>query len=73
MILNRSDYIKEGKNQLNHQQNYQSLFLDLTKNFKLELLNLLNLFQISVNPNSYLTFPQSITWKILPSTQNPQT
>ena len=37
MILNRSDYIKEGKNQLNHQQNYQSLSLDSTKNFTLEL------------------------------------
>ena len=34
VILNRYDYIKEGKNQLNHQQNYQSLSLDPTKNFK---------------------------------------
>ena len=44
MILNKSDYIKEGKNQLNHHQNYQSLSLDLTKNFKLELTKLIKSF-----------------------------
>ena len=30
LILNKSEYIK-GKNQLNHQQNYQTLSLDTTK------------------------------------------
>ena len=44
VILNRSDYIKEGKNQLNHQQNYQPLSLDPTKNFKLELTKLIKSF-----------------------------
>ena len=44
MILNKSGYIKEGKNQLNHHQNYQSLSLDLTKNFKLELTKLIKSF-----------------------------
>ena len=44
LILNRSDYIKEGKNQLNHQQNYQPLSLDPTKNFKLELTKFIKFF-----------------------------
>ena len=44
VILNRSDYIKEGKNQLNH----QPLSLDLTKNFNLELTKLIKSF-----PNPY--------------------
>ena len=48
VILNRYDYIKEGKNQLNHQQNYQPLSLDPTKNFKLELTKLIKSF-----PDSY--------------------
>ena len=43
VILNRYDYIKEGKNQLN-QQNYQPLSLDPTKNFKLEITKLIKSF-----------------------------
>ena len=44
VILNRYDYIKEGKNQLNHQQNYQPLSSDPTKNFKLELTKFIKSF-----------------------------
>ena len=44
VILNRYDYIKEEKNQLNHQQNYQSFSLDPTKNFKLKLTKLIKSF-----------------------------
>ena len=50
VILNRYDYIKEGKNQLNHQQNYQPLSLDPTKNFKLKLTKLIKSFP---DPHKY--------------------
>ena len=73
VILNRSDYIKEGKNQLNHQQNYQTLSLDPTKNFKLELTKLIKSFPDPYKSQLLSYIPPIPTWKILPSNQNPQT